>query len=154
MSAPARTCLVTGISELTTNLFTWPIRVYWEDTDGGGIVYYANYLKFMERARTEWLRAIGFEQGPMQQQGLIFVIVDTHVEFKRPARYGDALTVTARVREHTRATLSFTQEVFRGGTIGAEGELLVTGAIRVACFDAQSYKPKGLPKFLIDNLPT
>jgi acyl-CoA thioester hydrolase len=139
---------------VTTNLFTWPIRVYWEDTDGGGIVYYANYLKFMERARTEWLRAMGFEQGPMQQQGLIFVIVDTQVEFKRPARYGDALTVTARVREHTRATMSFTQQVFRGGTIGAAGELLVTGAIRVACLDAQSYKPKGLPKLLVDNLQT
>ena len=137
---------------MTTDLFTWPIRVYWEDTDGGGIVYYANYLKFMERARTEWLRAVGFEQGPLQEQGLIFVIVDTQVEFKRPARYGDALTVTARVTEHSRATLRFTQEVFRGGTIGDGGELLVTGAIRVACLDTQSFKPKGLPPLLIDKL--
>jgi acyl-CoA thioester hydrolase len=102
----------------TANLFTWPVRVYWEDTDAGGIVYYANYLKFMERARTEWLRAIGIEQGPLQEQGSMFVIVDTQVEFKRPARYGDALTVTARVREHTRATLSFTQDVLRGGVEG------------------------------------
>jgi len=98
---------------VTTDLFTWPIRVYWEDTDGGGIVYYANYLKFMERARTEWLRAVGFEQGPLQEQGLIFVIV---------------------------------------GTIGDGGELLVTGAIRVACLDTQSFKPKGLPPLLIDKL--
>jgi acyl-CoA thioester hydrolase len=139
---------------VTANLFTWPIRVYWEDTDGGGIVYYANYLKFMERARTEWLRAVGFEQGPLQEQGLIFVIVDTQVEFKRPARYGDALTVTARVTENSRATIRFTQEVFRGGTIGVGGELLVTGVIRVACLDTQSFKPKGLPKLLVDKLQT
>jgi tol-pal system-associated acyl-CoA thioesterase len=138
---------------VATNLFTWPIRVYWEDTDGGGIVYYANYLKFMERARTEWLRAVGFEQGPLQQKGLIFVIVDTQLQFKKPARYGDALTVTASVTGHTRATISFAQEVFRDGTNGAEGELLVTGAIRVACLDTQSYKPKGLPKLLVDNIP-
>jgi len=134
---------------MTSDLFTWPVRVYWEDTDAGGIVYYANYLKFMERARTEWLRAMGLEQGPLQEQGLIFVILDTQVEYKRPARYGDALTVTARIRERTRATLSFTQEIFRGD---AAGELLVTGAIRVACLDARSYKPKGLPKMLVENL--
>ena len=134
---------------MTPAVFTWPVRVYWEDTDAGGIVYYANYLKFMERARTEWLRVIGLEQGPLQQQGYIFVILDTQVEYKRPGRYGDALTVTARIRERTRATLSFTQEIFRGGV---EGELLVTGAIRVACLDAQSYKPKGLPKMLVEKL--
>jgi acyl-CoA thioester hydrolase len=132
---------------MSANHFTWPVRVYWEDTDAGGIVYYANYLKFMERARTEWLRAIGIEQGPLQQQGLIFVILDTQVEYRRPARYGDALTVTASIREHTRATLSFTQEVLRG-----DAELLVTGAIRVACLDALTYKPKGLPKLLLENL--
>jgi acyl-CoA thioester hydrolase len=132
---------------VTLASFTWPIRVYWEDTDAGGIVYYANYLKFMERARTEWLRAIGLEQRPLQQeQSLIFVIVDTQVEFKRPARYGDALIVTARLAEHSRATLSFTQEVLRGD------ELLVSGAIRVACLDAVSHKPRGLPKELTDNL--
>jgi acyl-CoA thioester hydrolase len=125
--------------------FTWPVRVYWEDTDAGGIVYYANYLKFMERARTEWLRAMGIEQRPLQEeQGLIFVIVDTQVEFKRPARYGDALIVTAQIREHTRATLSFTQEVLR-----AE-EILVSGAIRVACLDATTQRPRGLPKTLLE----
>ena len=140
------------MNEATRNLFLWPVRVYWEDTDGGGIVYYANYLKFMERARTEWLRAIGMEQRPLQEeQGLIFVICDTQIEFKRPARYGDALCVTARVREHTRATLSFTQEVFRDSL---RGELLVTGAIRVACLDAKSYKPRGLPQALTDGLLT
>jgi acyl-CoA thioester hydrolase len=130
-----------------SNLFTWPIRVYWEDTDAGGIVYYANYLKFMERARTEWLRAMGIEQSALQtEQGLIFVVVDTQVEFKRPARYGEALIVTARINKSTRATFSFTQEVLRGD------ELLVTGAVRAACLDAESYKPRGLPKVLIEKL--
>jgi acyl-CoA thioester hydrolase len=130
--------------------FSWPVRVYWEDTDAGGIVYYANYLKFMERARTEWLRALGFEQGPMQQeQKMIFVIVDTQVEFKRPARYGDALTVTASMKEHSRATLSFNQAVYRDGVTG---ELLVNGDIRVACLDAESYRPRGLPRELIEKL--
>ena len=131
----------------TNAAFTWPVRVYCEDTDAGGIVYYANYLKFMERARTEWLRAIGMEQGPLQsEQGLIFVIVDTQVEYKRPARYGDALTVTASIREHTRASLGFSQQVLRGD------ELLVDGAIRVACLDAKSYRPRGLPGALVDKL--
>jgi acyl-CoA thioester hydrolase len=131
-----------------TAQFSWPVRVYWEDTDAGGIVYYANYLKFMERARTEWLRAVGFEQGPMQsEQKIIFVIVDTQVEFKKPARYGDALTVTATIKEHTRATFSFEQKVYRGSD-----ELLVNGAIRVACLDAETYRPRGLPRELIAKL--
>jgi acyl-CoA thioester hydrolase len=137
------------MSEIATQ-FSWPVRVYWEDTDAGGIVYYANYLKFMERARTEWLRALGFEQGPMQQeQKMIFVIVDTQVEFKRPARYGDALTVTASMKEHSRATLSFNQAVYRDGVAG---ELLVNGDIRVACLDAETYRPRGLPRELIEKL--
>jgi acyl-CoA thioester hydrolase len=124
--------------------FSWPVRVYWEDTDAGGIVYYANYLKFMERARTEWLRALGLEQGPLQaEQGLIFVILDTQVEFKKPARYGDALTVTAAMAGRTRATLTFSQQVLRGG------ELLVSGAVRVACLDARTLRPRGLPAMLV-----
>ena len=138
---------ITSHESPSAPVFTWPIRVYWEDTDAGGIVYYANYLKFMERARTEWLRALGVEQSVLQQeQGLIFVVVDTQVEFKKPARYGDALTVTARVDAATRATFSFTQEVLR------DAEVLVTGALRAACLDANSYKPRGLPKMLTDRL--
>jgi acyl-CoA thioester hydrolase len=128
--------------------FSWPVRVYWEDTDAGGIVYYANYLKFMERARTEWLRSVGLEQGPMQrEQGLIFVILDTQVEFKKPARYGDALTVTALLAARTHATFSFAQQVLR------DGELLVDGRIRAACLDANTLRPRGLPAMLAAMLP-
>jgi len=135
---------------MTASLFTWPVRVYWEDTDAGGIVYFANYLKFMERARTEWLRAMDIEQGVLQQEhGLIFVVVDTQIEFKSPARYGDALTVTTRIQEHTRVTVSFKQEVLRGG---ADGELLVAGALRAASLDSKLYRPCALPKTLLEKI--
>src|SRR5262249_37406236 len=104
----------------------------------------------MERARTEWLRSLGVEQSVMQhEQGLIFVVVATQVQYKKAARYGDALTVVTRIDESSRATLAFTQEVLRGG---GEGELLVTGALRAACLDAKSYKPRGLPTGLIEKL--
>ena len=83
---------------------SWPVRIYWEDTDAGGIVYYANYLKFMERARTEWLRAAGIEQLPLKEQhGLMFVVVDLEAHYRKPARYGDELQVTCeRRRAHAR----------------------------------------------------
>lgn len=121
--------------------FTWPVRIYWEDTDAGGIVYYANYLKYMERARTEWLRAAGIEQLPLkEQQGLMFVVVDLEAHYRKPARYGDELLVTCAVAERTRASLTFEQHIYRGD------ELLIEGKVRVACLDANNLKPKALPK--------
>ena len=119
------------------------MRVYWEDTDAGGIVYYANYLKFMERARTEWLRAIGVDQVRLKEEhGLMFVVVDVEAHYRKPARYGDLLQVSCRVRETTRASLTFDQEVYRDA-VG--GELLLAGQVRVACLDAQKYRPRPLP---------
>jgi len=130
--------------------FTWPIRVYWEDTDGQGVVYYANYLKFMERCRTEWLRSIGVDQvGMRADQGLIFVIVSLEADYKKPARLDDELTVTCEIEEHGRATFTFRQEVFRGGD---RGELLVSGRTRAACLDAASLKPKAFPAALAKEL--
>jgi len=121
--------------------FEWPVRIYWEDTDAGGIVYYANYLKFMERARTEWLRAAGIEQLPLKEQhGLMFVVVDLEAHYRKPARYGDELRVTCEIAERTRASLTFQQQIFRGD------ELLIEGQVRVACLDANNLKPKALPK--------
>jgi acyl-CoA thioester hydrolase len=121
--------------------FTWPVRIYWEDTDAGGIVYYANYLKYMERARTEWLRAAGIEQLPLkEQQGLMFVVVDLEAHYRKPARYSDELLVTCAVAERTRASLTFEQHIYRGD------ELLIEGKVRVACLDANNLKPKALPK--------
>jgi acyl-CoA thioester hydrolase len=130
--------------------FTWPIRVYWEDTDGQGVVYYANYLKFMERCRTEWLRSIGVDQvGMREQQGLIFVIVSLEADYRKPARLDDELTVTCEIEQAGRATFTFRQEIFRGGD---RGELLVSGRTRAACLDAASLKPKPFPSALAKEL--
>ena len=127
-------------------MFTWPVRIYWEDTDAGGIVYYANYLKYMERARTEWLRAGGIEQLPLKEQhGLMFVVVDLEAHYRKPARYGDELQVTCAVAERTRASLTFQQEIYRASSDGSR-ELLIEGKVRVACLDANNLKPKALPK--------
>lgn len=129
--------------------FLFPIRIYWEDTDAGGIVYYANYLKFMERARTEWLRSLGVEQVQLlREQGLMFVVVNAESQFQRPARYGDLLEVSCEVDQWTRASLTFRQDVFRANT-GEDRELLVTGRVRVACLDAAKFRPKALPEELL-----
>jgi tol-pal system-associated acyl-CoA thioesterase len=123
--------------------FVWPVRVYWEDTDAGGIVYYANYLKFMERARTEWLRAIGVDQVQLKDaHGLMFVVVDVEAHYRKPARYGDQLQVTCKVSETSRASITLDQEVLR------DTELLLDGRVRAACLDAQSYRPRPLPQLL------
>jgi acyl-CoA thioester hydrolase len=132
--------------------FVWPVRVYWEDTDAGGIVYYANYMKFMERARTEWLRALGIDQARLKEEhGLMFVVVDVEAHYRKPARYNDQLQVTCKVRETTRASITLDQEVYRDaaaqGCAGAAvgGELLLDGRVRAACLDAQTYRPRPLP---------
>lgn len=123
--------------------FVWPVRVYWEDTDAGGIVYYANYMKFMERARTEWLRALGIDQVRLKEEhGLMFVVVDVEAHYRKPARYDDQLQVTCKVRETTRASITLDQEVYRAA-VG--GDLLLDGRVRAACLDAQTYRPRPLP---------
>ena len=125
--------------------FSFPIRIYWEDTDAGGIVYYANYLKFMERARTEWLRDLGVEQEPLRiEQQTMFVVVHADVHFKKPARYGDTLQVGCELKERSRASLTFAQAITRDRS----NELLVTGEVRIACLDAIKLKPRGLPVVL------
>ena len=127
------------ISESTE--FTWKVRVYYEDTDLGGVVYHANYLRFMERARTEWLRALGFEQDVLKEQHrVLFVVVDADVHFRRPACFNDELSVSAAVKKRTAASLVFHQEVR-----SASGEVLCTGEMRVACIDADTFKPRPLP---------
>jgi len=130
-----------------THSFVWPVRVYWEDTDAGGVVYYANYLKFMERARTEWLRSLGVEQGPLKDQhALMFVILDTEAHYKLPAKYGDLLQVTCVLQEHTRTSITFGQNIYR---TTLDGELLVQGKSRAACVDAATFKPQRIPAMLL-----
>lgn len=136
----------TSVTARSASPFAWPTRVYWEDTDAGGIVYYANYMKFMERARTEWLRAIGIDQVRLKQEhGLMFVVVDVEAHYRKPARYGELLQVTCAVHESTRATLTFDQNVYRDAL---DGELLLDGRVRAACLDALKYRPRPLPKSL------
>lgn len=122
---------------------TLAIRVYYEDTDAGGIVFYANYLKFMERARTEWLRTLGYGQNRMAAEaGRIFVVAGLDMSYRKPARLDDLLTVETSVTRLGRASIHFAQRVLR------EGELLATGNIQVCCVDASSLRPAELPNDL------
>jgi acyl-CoA thioester hydrolase len=120
-------------------------RVYWEDTDAGGVVYYANYLKFLERARTEWLRAQGFSQHSLAQQpGILFAVTNVEVSYQRPARLDDELRVTCELTRAGAASLRFAQRIYR------RDELLTTAQVRVACIDARTLRPQRLPDFLQD----
>ena len=124
--------------------FQFPVRVYWEDTDAGGIVFYANYLKFFERARTEWLRAAGVEQQALREAtGAMFVVAATSLRYLAPARLDDLLTVTVepvqRPATQAKASLTIRQRALRGDTLLAEGE------IRIGCVRAHDLKPQRLP---------
>lgn len=130
--------------------FAWPARIYWEDTDAGGVVYYANYLKFLERARTEWLRAFGVEQRELLDvHRLLFAVVHVEADYRRPARYGDLLQVTCGVASHTRTSVTFAQEVYRDQP---GGELLLTGSVRAVCLDAPTFRPRPIPDFLLKEM--
>jgi len=130
--------------------FEWRVRVYWEDTDAGGIVFYANYLKFFERARTEWLRARGIEQQRLRETaGGLFVVSATEVRYHRPARLDDLLLVTADVTEAGRASLTIAQAARRDGPLG---ELLCEGSIRIGWVDAHTLAPRRMPPELLQSL--
>jgi acyl-CoA thioester hydrolase len=123
--------------------FTWRARVYWEDTDGGGVVYYANYLKFMERARTEWLRAMGHSQSELADQyGYVFAVAEVKVNYRKPARLDDELLITCVPVPEGRVSISFKQTISRGDVLLTEGE------VRVACVDAKTFRPRALPDFI------
>ena len=131
--------------------FAWPVRVYWEDTDAGGIVFYANYLKFFERARTEWLRSRGLEQRVLREStGGMFVVSDTHVRYHHPARLDDELIVTARPLETGRASMTIQQQALL--KTQTENILLCEGNIRVGWVDATSYKPARIPPTILEAL--
>jgi acyl-CoA thioester hydrolase len=129
--------------------FSWPSRVYWEDTDAGGIVYYANYLRFLERARTEWLRQRGFSQQRLQQEeGILFTVVSLEIEYRAPARLDDELEVSCEPQQHGPASLRFAQCVHRRAA-GAR-VLLVEASVRVACLDARTLRLRRLPQFVLE----
>ncbi len=129
--------------------FDWPVRVYYEDTDAAGVVFYANYLRFMERGRTEWLRALGFEQDVLRaQEGVLFAVTAIELVYLAPARFNDLLTVRSRLIRKGGASLEFEQLVIRW----ADRAACCQGRVRVACLDAVSLRPRRLPGSLLSVL--
>ena len=129
--------------------FSWPLRVYYEDTDAQGVVYYANYFRFTERARTEWLRSLGVQQDTLlNEQRLMFVVVSASAEFLAPARFNDTLLVTAALGQLSRASFEIEQQVFRD-SLG--GQLLFSSTVRAALLDADSLKPQRVPRTLFEG---
>jgi acyl-CoA thioester hydrolase len=131
----------------TTPPFRHRLRVYWEDTDAGGVVFYANYLKFFERARTEWLRSLGFGQQALRDStGAIFIVAETRVLYRRPARLDDAIDVTVALREAGRASMLIVQQAWRDDDLLAEGE------IRIGCVDQGTFRPVRIPTSITERL--
>jgi acyl-CoA thioester hydrolase len=131
------------------NEFLWPVRVYYEDTDSGGVVYYANYLKFMERARTEWLRHLGFEQDELiAQHNVLFAVRHVELDYRQPARFNQQLVVSVRVAEIGKASLTFEQQVRRE----SDDSVLCHGRVKIASLDASRFKPCSIPSALQEKI--
>jgi acyl-CoA thioester hydrolase len=129
------------------------LRVYWEDTDAGGVVFYANYLKFFERARTEWLRSLGHQQEKMRiETGVVFIVTDTALRYLRPARLDDMLAVTVDIKHAGRAQMTIAQQAWRRSGDGEE--LLAEGTIRIGCVDAGTFRPRRIPNSIADSFLT
>jgi acyl-CoA thioester hydrolase len=123
-----------------TTHFEHTLRVYWEDTDAGGVVFYANYLKFFERARTEWLRHLGLGQQALRDRtGVVFVVTDTQVSYRAPARLDDLLRITVTLTQQGTASLRIQQQAWRDDT------LLANGDIRIGCVDVGTFRPRRVP---------
>lgn len=127
--------------------FEWPIRVYYEDTDSGGVVYHSNYLNFMERARTEWLRSLSFEQDHLNtEHQCIFAVHSMQLIFKRPAKFNDSLIVRSQLQKAVGARMEFEQKIYR------DDELLCEAAVIIACLDSNRFRPKSLPPFILTEI--
>lgn len=127
--------------------FQWPIRVYYEDTDSGGVVYHSNYLNFMERARTEWLRSLGFEQDELiAKHQCIFAVHSIQLNFRKPARFNEALVVRSHIVRVAGASLDFEQKIYR------DNELLCEATVKVACLDANRFRPRSIPSFILTEI--
>jgi len=131
-------------------VFEWPVRVYYEDTDAGGVVYHAQYLKYMERARTEWLRAAGVEQDALlAEQGVVFAVTRIDLRYLRPARFNEALMVSVAPMRYGRVRIVFEQIVCRAGE---SGEPLASARVEVACVDQARFCACAIPDFLVEKL--
>ena len=149
MGSAARVVTSLGIS------FQWPVRVYWEDTDAGGIVFYANYLKFFERARTEWLRSLGIGQQALREStGGMFIVSETRLRYLRAAQLDDELVVTAHLIEAGRASLIISQQALFKSAHGPDHTALplCEGTIRIGWVDAATLRPKRMPASILDSL--
>lgn len=126
-----------------SKVFRWPVRVYYEDTDAGGVLYHASYLRFFERTRTEWLRALGFEQTQLLEQfGLLFAVRQMSIDYLRPARLDDLLNVSLEVLKTGKASMQVLQQMHR------EDELLSTATVKIACITEESFKPAPIPDMI------
>jgi len=129
------------------SVFTWPVRVYYEDTDAGGIVFYANYLKFFERARTEWLRAAGIgQQDLIDSDNAGFVVKSATIDYHAPARLDDEITLTLAIEKLGRASVQFAQKAYKGD------QLLAEASVKVGCVDLASVRPRSLPDHVADKM--
>jgi len=125
-------------------VFSFPIRVYWEDTDAGGVVFHAQYLCFLERARTEWLRAQGIEQhGMREKEDLLMAVREMRLDFLKPARLDDVLQANVSLVERRQASFTLAQELFRGD------ECLLRADVRIACLTASNFRPRAMPSWLV-----
>lgn len=127
--------------------FHLAVRVYYEDTDAGGVVYHANYLRFMERARTEWLRERGYEQDVLREQGFIFAVRSASLDFIRPARFNDLLDVSVTINDMRGASVTIQQTI-----TGPSGEVVCEGEVRIACVDPATLRPRPIPKNMFPEL--
>jgi acyl-CoA thioester hydrolase len=135
---------------MTWRGFIWPVRVYYDDTDAGGVVYHTQYLRMMEHARTEWLRSLGFEQDELRRdQGRIFVVVRLEIDYLRPAFFNEKLAVTVQIKERTPASLLFHQKIHRRDD---QGLLLCEAEVKVACVNVDNLRPSKLPPLLVAEL--
>lgn len=133
---------MTAAREVSRTCFVLPVRIYWEDTDASGVVYHANYLRYFERARSEWLRTLGYDQETMRvQQGVAFTLANMEIRYLRPARLGDELEATTEVAELKRASLTFRQQLRRPST----GEILAEASARAGCVDVATFRPRPIP---------
>lgn len=132
------------VTAATEALHHWPVRVYYEDTDSGGVVYHSNYMNFMERARTEWLRTLGFEQTDVKDVlNVVIVVHSMQIDFKKPAKFNDLLTVTSQLVKIGRSSFSFEQKIIR------KDQLLVQAQVKLACVSTQTFKPVAIPKLIL-----
>lgn len=134
---------------MSETVFEFPVRVYYEDTDAGGVVYHSNYINFMERARTEWLRNLGFEQDDLiERMQVLFAVRKLTIDYRKPALFNQALVVKTSVTDVRKASLTFEQDIY----LQTDDVILTTGEVKIACLDSQSLRPAPIPREIQEKL--